>query len=120
MAFLTGKHNEDKKITLYHHGTRKGQEAVDFLDGFNSYLHTDQYSGYKQLPDVTLIGCWAHLRRKFKDASPERKTEKSLAQKAIAMCNQMFRLEREWDNLTTEERHQRRQDELKPLMDKFF
>lgn len=32
----------------------------------------------------------------------------------------MFRLEQEWDSLSAEERYQRRQEELKPLMDKFF
>ncbi|MCM1532950.1 MAG: IS66 family transposase, partial [Ruminococcus flavefaciens] len=119
-TFLTGKHNDDKKITLYHHGSRKGQEAADFLNSFNGYLHTDQYSGYKKLPDVTLVGCWAHLRRKFVDASPQRKSEKSAAQKAIRDCDKMFRLEQEWDSLSVEDRYQKRQEILKPLMEEFF
>lgn len=27
-----------------------------------------QNRGYHQVPDVTLMGCWAHARRKFDEA----------------------------------------------------
>ena len=118
-TFLSGKH-EEKGITLYHHGSRKGQEAADFLKGFKGYLHCDQYQGYKQLPDVTLVGCWAHARRKFSDAAPTRASEVSLAQTGIIYCDQMFRLERSWEQLTSDERKNRRKAELRPLMDECF
>jgi transposase len=42
---LSGKHAE-KPIILYHHGSRKGTEAWDFLTGFSGYRHCDQYPGY--------------------------------------------------------------------------
>ena len=32
----------------------------------------------------------------------------------------MFTLERSWENLSSEERHQKRQEKLKPLFDEFF
>ncbi|MCM1141718.1 MAG: IS66 family transposase [Muribaculum sp.] len=121
-TFLSSKHGNDRDITLYHHGSRKGKEAADFLEDFSGYLHCDQYSGYKQLADVTLVGCWAHLRRKFVDvlSKVQIKSAQSIAQQAIVKCDQIFRLEREWDNLSTEERYTKRQKELKPLIDQFF
>jgi hypothetical protein len=39
-----------------------------FLTGYQGYLQVDGYSGYNQVPDVTLVGCWAHARRKFEEA----------------------------------------------------
>ena len=33
--------------------------------GFSGYLQVDGYAGYGRVPNVTLIGCWAHVRRGF-------------------------------------------------------
>lgn len=71
---------------------------------------------YKQLPIIILPGCWAH-RRKFIAAVSQRSSQKSLAQKAIVTCDT---LKHSWANLSTQERHVKRNEELKPLMDKFF
>ena len=30
--------------------------------------HVDGYVGYEGMPDVELVGCWAHARRKFDEA----------------------------------------------------
>ena len=123
-TFLSGKHAE-KPIVLYHHGSRKGTEAWDFLTGFSGYLHCDQYPGYLRLSqqDVTLIGCMAHVRRKFHDSLPKDKTRESdatsVANQGIHYCNQMFSLERAWEDLSAEERYEKRQSELKPLLEKF-
>ena len=123
-TFLSGKHTE-KPIVLYHHGSRKGAEAWDFLTGFSGYLHCDQYLGYLRLSkqDVTLVGCMAHARRKFCDSLPKDKARESdatsVANQGIHYCNQMFRLERAWEDLSAEERYEKRQSELKPLLEKF-
>src|SRR5690625_7777420 len=39
-----------------------------FLESFQGYLHVDGYAGYNGISGVTLVGCWAHARRKFTDA----------------------------------------------------
>ncbi|UDM71615.1 IS66 family transposase [Vagococcus fluvialis] len=53
-------------IILYHHElTRKSSVAQQFLKGFSGYLHCDGYSAYKSVDKVTLVNCWAHVRRKF-------------------------------------------------------
>ena len=35
-------------------------------------------------------------------------------------CNKLFQFEQEWEILPEEKRHQKRQEEMKPIMDKFF
>ena len=55
-------------IVLYdYHNSRAGRCAVDFLDGYSGYLQVDGYQGYEQT-QATLVGCWAHARRKFMEA----------------------------------------------------
>ena len=44
--------------------SRSGEHARKFLEGFRGYLHVDGYAGYNDIPNATLCGCWAHLRRK--------------------------------------------------------
>tara|TARA_R110001583_G_scaffold22560_2_gene84552 strand:- start:1085 stop:1456 length:372 start_codon:yes stop_codon:yes gene_type:complete len=55
-------------IVLYdYQAGRAGQCAVDYLDGFTGYLQVDGYAGYEKT-SAKLVGCWAHARRKFKEA----------------------------------------------------
>ena len=58
---------EDRSIVLYEYQPgRHARHPAAFLEGFRGYLHTDGYSGYHKLPEeITVVGCWAHARRKF-------------------------------------------------------
>jgi len=54
--------------------SREGPRA--FLKNFRGQLQTDGYGVYESLArerngDLTLIGCWAHVRRGFHEALPE-------------------------------------------------
>ena len=45
--------------------TRRREHPKEFLNGYKGLLHTDGYQVYHGLPpDITIIGCWAHARRK--------------------------------------------------------
>ena len=48
--------------------TRGGEHPQIFLSGFKGYLHVDGYAGYHTVTGVTLVGCWAHARRKYDEA----------------------------------------------------
>lgn len=72
------------------------------------------------MPQATLVGCWAHVRRKFDEAVPQTASDKSLAKKGLNYCNRMFYLEQTWEALNKQERCQLRQEKLKPLMQEFF
>ena len=55
--------------------SRAGPE--EFLKNFSGKLQTDGYSAYESLAkerdDLTLVGCWAHVRRGFHEALAETK-----------------------------------------------
>jgi len=60
--YRTGR--DGPPIVLYdYRTTRAGKHPANFLAGFKGYLQADGYSGYGQLNNVTLIGCWAHYPR---------------------------------------------------------
>ena len=57
-----------KSIILYDYRPSRGHEhPADFLDGWSGYLHTDGWQAYHKLKNATVVGCWAHVRRKFTD-----------------------------------------------------
>lgn len=120
--YLTG--NDDKAgIVLYDYKPgRKGQYAQEFLKGFKGYVHCDGYSGYNAPEDIERVGCYAHLRRKFFEAIPVRKvgSQKPAAEVGVQFCDRLFDLEREYKNLTAEERKQKRLEKENPILDEFY
>ena len=112
----------DKPIVLYEYQPGRGaKHPKEFLDGFHGYLHTDGYAGYHSLPEeITVVGCWAHLRRKFDEAMkslPKGKANGSSAAKGLAYCDLLFKLEDSWADLTPEERYNQRLGQAKPVLD---
>jgi len=108
-------------IVLYDYQSgRAGQCAVDYLDGFNGYLQVDGYAGYEKTA-ATLVGCWAHARRKFieaQTAQPKGKTGK--ADMALSMIQKLYGIERGLKDKSAQEKYQVRQEKAKPLLDKFY
>jgi transposase len=102
--------------------------AAHFLRGYKGYLHTDGYEAYhsKDIPgDITVVGCWTHMRRKFTDTLKPLPTDirsKVPAAKGLAYCDKLFSLERSFckQGLTAEERYAARLRESKPVADSFF
>ena len=120
--YRTGKYAEHP-IVLYEYQPGRGNRyPIDFLCGFHGYLQTDGYSGYDAVKDVVHVGCLAHLRRKFHDAVtalPNGKKTGS-AVEGEAYCERLFQLERTFENLSPEERWQKRQELAKPVLEEFF
>lgn len=81
-------------IVLYdYQASRAGQCAVDFLDGFDGYLQVDGYAGYGKT-EATLAGCWAHVRRKFKEAEiAQSKGKTGKANWALNHIQKLYRIE---------------------------
>jgi transposase len=112
-------------IVLYEYQPeRKAKHPKAFLDDFKGYLHTDGYEAYHNLPeDITVVGCWAHARRKFDEAlkgveEKDRKDSFSLIGKRF--CDKLFDIERGIKDLSAQERFQKRQELSKPVLDMFF
>jgi transposase len=112
-------------ILLYEYQpTRSSAHPKRFLNGWTGYLHADGYAGYHSLPpDITIIGCWAHLRRKFTDAykaTPVAARQHSQVPEAIKRLGKLFHLESQWQELEPDERYELRLKESKPLAEAFF
>jgi transposase len=105
--------------------TRSGKNAEKFLLGFKGYLQVDGYAGYHKVPDVKLVGCWAHARRKFDEAlkvlpSSKRMTSGAVANEGLHYCNQLFRIERDLKELSPKERYEKRLERSKPVLNAFL
>lgn len=121
-VYGTGKHsNHAIRIFEYQPG-RGGKYPQKFLEGFKGFIHTDAYAGYNKVPDVTRCLCWAHLRRKFVDALPKdlKDPRATVPNQGIEFCNQLFRIEKELENLTPEERRVQRLEQEKPVLEAFW
>ena len=103
--------------------TRASKHPVKFLAGFKGYLHVDGYAGYNAIPNVTLVGCFAHARRKFNDAlkalPPGQKDADVPAKEGLNFCNQLFSIERKLAELTPEERYKQRLELSRPVLEAF-
>lgn len=103
---------------------RKAEHPKRFLKPFTGYLHADGYEGYHNLPEtITIVGCWAHARRKFDEALkslPETDREGSHALRGKRTCDRLFALERDFAELSPEERHKKRQELSRPVTEEFF
>ncbi|WP_085170074.1 IS66 family transposase [Paenibacillus barengoltzii] len=112
-------------IVLYdYRPTRGGEHPRNFLTGFRGYLHVDGYSGYHKVKDVTLVGCWAHARRKYDEAlkvlPAKQVSTETAAQQGLAFCNELFTIERELRDCTPEKRHEVRQERSRPVLDAYL
>lgn len=115
----------DQPIVMYEYQPGRGAaHPKEFLEGFKGYLHTDGYAGYHNLPEeITVVGCWAHLRRKFDEAMkslPKGKAKNSSAAQGLAYCTLLFGLEDDFAELTPEERYKQRLEQAKPVLDAFL
>jgi hypothetical protein len=67
-----------------------------------------------------VVGCWAHVRRKFDEAFKIAKATNSPAKIGLDFCNHLFALEREFAGLSPSERFSRRMEKSKPHAQAFF
>ncbi|MBM7684271.1 transposase, partial [Pullulanibacillus pueri] len=120
--YRTGR--ESSPIVLYdYQQTRASKHPRRFLANFQGYLHVDGYAGYNGMTGVTLVGCWAHARRKFTEALkalPESASTSAVkAKEGLAFCNQLFEIERDLKDASPEERYEKRLERSQPIMEAF-
>ncbi len=100
--------------------SRAGKVPVRLLDDFCGILQADGYSGYGKVcrdNDITRIGCWDHVRRKYveatKAAKPQGKgkhTRVSKADVALSHINKLYAIERQIKESSVDERYRIRQE----------
>lgn len=120
--YRTGR--DGPPIILYdYQTTRASKHPARFLKDFKGYLHVDGYVGYEGIPNITLVGCWAHARRKFDEALkalPSTEKNSSTASKeGLEFCNKLFMIERDLHSVTPTERYEKRLEKSRPVLDAF-
>ncbi len=117
--------NNGPPIVLYdYQESRSKEHPKKFLKGFAGYLHVDGYSGYHDVEHATLVGCWAHARRKFDEAvkslpSSDQKMP-TAARVGLQYCNELFKIKRGLKDKIAEQRHEQRQKQSRPVLDVFL
>jgi transposase len=103
-------------VFLDFQGTRGRDAPHAQLVDFTGTIQTDAYEVYdslkKVIPNLLRIGCAAHARRKFHRALRDG-DRRAIA--FIAQFRALYRLEREAQDLTPENRHQLRQEQAAPI-----
>jgi transposase len=101
--------------------SRAGEHPRKFLEGFRGYLQVDGYAGYNDIPNVTLCGCWAHLRRKADEAlkglPPKQRKSGSKSQEMLDRINKLFDIERQLSGCTPDKRLEVRNLRSRPLVE---
>ncbi len=144
-VYLSGSDGKPPIVLYDYRPGRSGDNPIEFLDGFTGMIHCDGYSAYGRIQDVVLICCMAHCRRKFYEAIPaERRkrlklldinSEQSIdnpdaedidsskilpAERGVFLCNKLFFLERQYKNLTADERKEKRLETEVPIWEEFW
>ncbi|UCG07455.1 MAG: IS66 family transposase [Desulfobacterales bacterium] len=116
-----------KPVLIYQYQpTRSGQVPLKFLDGYRGYVQSDAYSGYDTLgrqPGIELVGCWAHVRRKFMEVINAKSNLKKQghAEQALDYIGQLYALEKHADEnkFSPDQRFDLRQHNAKAILTEF-
>lgn len=124
-VYRTGR-SEEKQLVIFQYETSRSQDnAKRHLKGYGGILQSDGYQAYKNLEGITHAGCYAHLRRKYKEAldSAPKGTDlsKTAAYRLFHKINALFEIERQIPKGTSYEDIRKIRDERsRPLVDDFF
>lgn len=113
---------EAHPIVIYdYQPSREARHPKRFLDGFTGYLVTDGMASYPVLKTVTNCGCWAHLRREFlKPTGGKIPDEGTGLRRGFDLVEALFMLEREFRDLSPDERLHERRKRSAPILDEFW
>ena len=111
----------DKPVVLYDYDpSRSASVPTALLEGFKGYLMTDGYDGYNAVArtdGIERLACWAHVRRRFVEASRvQPKGKRGRADEAVHLIGKLYRIEREHKEASIEVRHLARQSAAMPIL----
>jgi transposase len=98
---------------------REGPERM--LGAYRGYVQADAAPAYDRLfetrTDLIEIGCWAHARRRFKEAAPTAAERCALV---LGKIRELYMLEKSVRGQTPEQRRAARQRHARPVMNRLF
>ncbi len=112
--------DQSPNTVLYdYQNSRAGRCVEAYLKDYNGYLQVDGYAGYEKT-NTSLVGCWAHARRKFIEAQKTQvKGKTGKADWAINHIQKLYLIEKTIKDKTAAEKHEARQVQSAPLLDQF-
>ena len=113
----------EDNLVVFHYdmGSRSYETARKLLRGYRGTIQTDGYNAYDQFESdlhIQVIGCWAHVRRKWSDALDE---DRRTASEASAYINKLYHIENEAKEagITGDALKEKRQKESYPVILQF-
>ena len=92
-----------------------------FFNSFRGVLITDGYSDYNKVQNAEHAGYRAHMRRKWLEALPVGTDAKACkAAQGYEFCNRLFELERQFEEMTAEERLRQRKEQSGRVMEAYW
>src|SRR3990170_4640700 len=124
MWVFRGGDVERPALVFHYDPSRSGDVPQKYLKGYQGYIQTDGYQGYNVVGEragIVHLGCWVHVRRKFKDVIKARdKGSKKNGNADVALENirHLYAIEKEADEKGHKavERNQLRQEKSVPLL----
>ena len=130
----SGEFYSKRPIVIYEYQKgRDHQKPLAFYKDYKGILVTDSLKQYhlvdKKLPEVTNANCWAHARRarrdfadavKAADKKDPQAVRQSVAYQALQKIAEFYNADTELKELSSEERLQKRQEVIKPMVEEFF
>lgn len=109
--------NIQPNIVLYdYHPSRSASCVVDYLSGYSGYLQVDGYQAYEKTA-ATLVGCWAHARRKFMEAKKvQGKHKTGKADVVLTLIQKLYAVEAEIKEKSPPDKWRERQVRSQPIL----
>ena len=115
-----------KEVVYYRYSpTRSGDVPREVLQGYRGYLQTDAYSAYESLDgQVSLVGCFAHVRRNFVkviDARGKGAKKTGSAEVALDYIRKLYAIEKmaSKQELSPAERYEFRRERAQEILTEF-
>lgn len=117
--------SEKIQAAYFHYSPSRSTEvAKSLLKEYAGYLITDAYAGYNKAGAYRRCLCWAHCRRYFIESIPLDNKGKEIpgsqGAKGREYINLLFKVEKEIEHFSFEEKKQKRQEASTPILDAFW
>lgn len=123
-VLASGELEENKGVIFNYSRSRSGETAQKLLKDFRGILVTDGYSGYNNLENINRAECWAHARRYFYESvsldENKKMIETSAGYAGVKYIDELFRVEREIENLSETEKVSKRKEKSVPILKNFY
>ena len=107
-------------ILFDYDASRSSAVPLRLLDGYRGALVVDGYAGYDAVctsTSATRIGCWAHARRKFVEASKANKKNNGQANRVLKLIAKLYKLEKAIKDSDAHVKYEQRQSKAKPIVE---